>query len=59
MQARGKEFLVELEKLAAGGAELDSYKENLTDAIEATKDALKDAEKAAKEIAPPPVRRRN
>jgi chromosome segregation ATPase len=58
MQAKGKEFLTYLEELSKNGPELDSYKSNLDDAIEATRDALKDAEKAAKEIAPPPVRRK-
>lgn len=58
MQAKGKEFLVYLEGLSKNGPELDSYKSNLDDAIEATRDALKDAEKATKEIAPPPVRRK-
>ncbi len=59
LQARVKEFLPQLEKLAAEGAELESYKDTLTDAIEATKEAAQAAEKAAKEIAPPPVRRKN
>jgi hypothetical protein len=59
MQTKGKEFLAQLEQLAAGGPELESYKENLRDAIEATKEALQDADKAAKEIAPGPVRRKN
>jgi len=59
MQARGKEFLVYLEELAAKGAERQMYKETLDDAIEATRDALEEANKAAKEIAPPPVRRKN
>lgn len=58
MQAKAKEFLTYLEGLAADGPELASYKVTLDDAIEATRDALKDAEKAAKEAAPPPVRRK-
>lgn len=58
MQARGKEFLETLEKISKDGAELEVYKETLDDAIEGTRDALKDAEKAAKEAAPPPVRRK-
>lgn len=57
MLARGKEFLVVLEELSAGGAEREIYKETLDDAIEATHDAMHDAEKAQKEIAPPPIRR--
>jgi len=58
LQARLKEFLPYLQELAAGGAERETYKENLDDAIEATQDASKEIEKAAKEIAPPPVRRK-
>ena len=59
MQARGKEFLDYLEELAAKGSERETYKDTLDDAIEATRDALQEADKAAKEIAPPPVRRKN
>ena len=58
MQAKGKEFLSFLEQLYAKGEELESYKDTLDDAIEATKAALEDTDKAAKEIAPPPVRRK-
>jgi hypothetical protein len=59
MATRTKEFLVILEKLAAGGAEIDIYKENIDDAIEGTRDAMNEAEKAKKKVAPPPVRRKN
>jgi hypothetical protein len=59
MAARSKEFLAILEKLSADGPELEIYKDNLDDAIEGTRDALNDAEKAKKDVAPPPVRRRN
>jgi hypothetical protein len=59
MATRSKEFLAILEKLSAGGPELETYKDNLDDAIEGTRDALNDAEKAKKDVAPPPVRRRN
>lgn len=58
MQAKGKEFLAYLEGLSDSGPERDSYKDTLADAVESTRDALKDAEKAGKEIAPPPVRRK-
>jgi hypothetical protein len=58
MQAKGKEFLAYLEELSKNGPERASYQATLADAIEGTRDALKDAEKAAKEIAPPPVRRK-
>jgi hypothetical protein len=59
MAARTKEFLGILEKLAAEGREIDIYKDNLDDAIEGTRDAMNDAEKAKKDVAPPPVRRKN
>lgn len=56
--ARLKEFLPYLQDLSANGPERETYKENLDDAIEATQDATKEVEKAAKEMAPPPVRRK-
>jgi hypothetical protein len=59
MVTRTKEFLVTLEKLSAEGAEREIYKENLDDAIEGTRDAMNDAEKAKKKVAPPPIRRKN
>jgi hypothetical protein len=59
MAVRTKEFLGILEKLSAEGAEREIYKDNLDDAIEGTRDALNDAEKAKKKVAPPPVRRKN
>ncbi len=57
-QKRLKEFLPQLEKLAAEGHELAIYKETLEDSIEATKTAIQETDKAAKEIAHAPVRRR-
>jgi hypothetical protein len=59
MVTRTKEFLEVLEKVSSGGRELEIYKDNLDDAIEGTRDAMNDAEKAKKEVAPPPVRRKN
>jgi hypothetical protein len=59
MATRTKEFLVVLEKLSNDGAEREIYKDNLDDAIEGTRDAMNDAEKAKKKVAPPPVRRKN
>jgi hypothetical protein len=59
MAARAKEFLAILEKLSADGPELEIYKDNLDDAVEGTRDAMNEAEKAKKDVAPPPVRRRN
>jgi len=41
------------------GPERDLYKDNLDDAIEGTRDAMNDAEKAKKKVAPPPIRRKN
>jgi hypothetical protein len=58
MQSKGKEFLEILNKLNEGGPEYEVYKETLLDAIEGTKDALADAEKASKELTPAPVRRK-
>jgi hypothetical protein len=56
---RAKEFLEALNKIAADKIESEIYKENLDDAIEGTRDAISDAEKAKKAVAPPPVRRKN
>jgi|SRR5579862_2931809 len=58
LQARLKESLPYLQELEDNGPELDTYKDNLDDAIEATQDALKEVEKAGQEMAPPPVRRK-
>jgi hypothetical protein len=59
MAGKTKEFLQALEKVSADGVEIDIYKDNLDDAIEGTRDAMNDAEKAKKAVAPPPVRRKN
>jgi hypothetical protein len=59
MVTRTKDFLVALEKLSSDGPEREIYKDNLDDAIEGTRDAMNDAEKAKKKVAPPPVRRKN
>ena len=59
MATKAKEFLEVLKKIAADGKEIDIYKINLDDAIEGTQDAINDAEKAKKNVAPPPVRRKN
>jgi hypothetical protein len=58
MAAKSKEFLELLNKWAEG-PEKDLYKDNLDDAIQGTRDALKEAEVAKKKVAPPPVRRKN
>ena len=59
MAGKTKEFLQVLEKLSADGIEIDLYKDNLDDAIDGTRDAMNDAEKAKKAVAPPPLRRKN
>ena len=56
---KAKEFLETLKKISADGKEIEIYKLNLDDAIEGTQDAIKDAEKAKKSVAPPPTRRKN
>jgi hypothetical protein len=58
LHAQIKDALPYLQDLAVKGPERETYKDNLDDAIEATQDAAKDVDKAMKEIAPPPVRRK-
>jgi hypothetical protein len=59
LEKQGKDYLEALQKVEAGGdPQLASLRDNLDDAIESTKDALHDAEKAAKEYGPVPVRRK-
>jgi hypothetical protein len=57
MKARAPEFLMYLQGLEDQGAKMADYKENLDDAIASASDALKTADDAAKDLAPPPVRR--
>jgi hypothetical protein len=57
LTTKAKEHLAYLQELQKGGADADTYKETLDDAVEATQDALTDAEKAEKEISAP-VRRK-
>lgn len=59
MAGKLKEFLEALNKISAAGTDIDLYRDNLNDAIEGTSDALKDTEKAKKNVAPPPVRRKH
>jgi hypothetical protein len=59
INTKAKEFLEVLNKIAADKVDIDVYKDNLDDAIEGTKDAITDSEKAKKSVAPPPVRRRS
>jgi hypothetical protein len=58
MKAKTKEFLEVLEGLEHGGRDLEIYKDTLDDAVDATKDAVADIEKAEKDLSAPPVRRR-
>jgi hypothetical protein len=59
MAEKTKEYLEVLNRIKTEAKEIDAYKENLDDAIEGTQDAQKDAEKAKKSVAPPPVRRKS
>ena len=59
MATRTKEFLEVLNKISSDGTEISSFKDNLDDAIDGTRDAMNEAEKAKKNVAPPPVRRKN
>ncbi len=56
---KSKEFLEVLKKIKADGKEVEIYQDNLDDALEGTQDAMNDAEKAKKSVAPPPVRRKS
>ncbi|HEV2488647.1 MAG TPA: hypothetical protein VGT03_02475 [Candidatus Acidoferrales bacterium] len=59
MQKLTKESLETLRKVeASSGPDLDSFKDTLDDAIEATQDALNEANKAAKEYGAVPIRRK-
>ena len=59
MSSKAKEYLVTLKKISADAREIEIYKLNLDDAIEGTQDAINDAEKAKKNVAPAPTRRKN
>jgi hypothetical protein len=59
MATRTKEFLEALNKISSDGTEVETFKDNLDDAIDGTRDAMNEAEKAKKNVAPPPVRRKN
>lgn len=59
MEARAPEFLTYLKDLQAqGGDATADYKDNLDDAVDATRDAIDTAKEAEPEVAPPPARRR-
>jgi hypothetical protein len=59
MASKTKEFLIVLQKISSDAREINIYKDNLDDAIDGTQDAMSDAEKAKKQVAPPPVRRKH
>ena len=59
MATKSKDFLEILKKYSTSGPELEVYKDNIDDAVEGTEDALREAEKARKKAAPPPIRRKN
>jgi hypothetical protein len=58
MASRSKDFLATLQKIPTDGPDAEMYKDNLSDAIEGTQDASKEADAAKKNVAPPPVRRK-
>ncbi len=58
MQSQAPEFLSYLKELQGKNPEQGAYQDNIDDAVDATTDAIKSADEAAKENAPPPVRRR-
>jgi hypothetical protein len=57
LKAKTAEFIVYLQGLDKTGPELESYKDTLDDAIEATQDAIQDEAKAEKENSTP-IRRK-
>ena len=59
INTKAKEFLEALNKIATDKVDIDIYKDNRDDAIEGTKDAITDSDKAKKSVAPPPVRRKS
>jgi hypothetical protein len=58
MQAHAPGFLSDLKGIEARGGEAADYKDNLDDAIDATNDAIRSADDAVQDLAPPPVRRK-
>jgi hypothetical protein len=58
MSTKAKEYMEVLKKISAEAKEIEIYKFNLDDAIEGTQDAIKDAEKAKKNVAAAPTRRK-
>jgi hypothetical protein len=58
MQDQAPEFLSYLKDLSVKGAERNTYRVNLEDAVAATEDAIRIAADSARESAPPPPVRR-
>ena len=58
MASRTKDFLAALQKIPTDTPEAELYKDNLSDAMEGTRDASKEADAAKKNVATPPVRRK-
>jgi hypothetical protein len=58
MQGHAPGFLNDLKDIESKGGEATDYKDNLDDAIDATNDAIRTADDAIKDLAPPPVRRK-
>jgi hypothetical protein len=58
MEKRAAAYLAELELVASSQSEAAGFREELLDALDATREALAIAAKAREEIAPPPVRRK-
>src|SRR5437588_10170885 len=50
LATKTKEYLEALKKIQADGKETEIYKDNLDDALEGTRDAMNDAEKAKKSV---------
>ncbi|MGB2670433.1 MAG: hypothetical protein WA829_05925 [Candidatus Acidiferrum sp.] len=59
MSSKTKEYIVILQKIPTTAPDAELYKDNLGDAIEGTQDASREAEDAKKNVAAPPVRRKN
>ncbi len=58
MMERGNDYLATLQKIRGeAGPEVQTYKENLDDAIESTSDAVQESQKAEKSYTPP-IRRK-
>jgi len=56
---KGKEFLVQLQKINKDSPDYDMYSDTLQDAVEGTQEDLQDIEAALKELNPAPVRRKS